>query len=87
MILLADWGNLSNKTTIALMRLDASAHPEGKEAFNKWVAGGDCPYMNCQVRRAANFVEAKKLWSPGPPPTLWEAMCMVLNEKCPGWND
>jgi uncharacterized protein YjbI with pentapeptide repeats len=86
MVLLAYWGELSDETTLALMRLDASAHPEGEKIFNKWADGDGCPYENCQIGRVANFTEQVRLWSPGPPPTLWEAMCMVLDEKCPGWN-
>ncbi|MHA2333206.1 MAG: pentapeptide repeat-containing protein [Candidatus Hodarchaeales archaeon] len=87
MVLLANWVYLSAETRIALMRLDASAHPEGEEAFNRWADGGDCPYEDCRTHRVVNFMEDKNLWSPGPPPTLWEAMCMILDEKCPGWND
>ncbi len=84
-VLLAWWGELSDATTLALMRLDASAHPD-PEAFDRWAAGGDCPYTGVLVQRAAYFKEKKSLWSPGSPPTLWEALCLVLDEKCPGWR-
>ena len=85
MILLADWGPLTDISTLELMRLDASAHPD-KEAFCRWAAGGPCPYNNVKVQRVVNFQEKKELWSPGPPPTIWEAMKMILDEKCPGWD-
>jgi len=85
-VLLSDWGSLANESVAALMRLDASAHPD-PEAFDRWARGGSCPYSGVKVQRAANFNENKDLWIPGPPPTLWEAMCMVLDEKCPGWRE
>ena len=84
-VISASWGNLSDNVTIALMRLDASGHPD-PTAFDRWGQGGNCPYTNALVQRVANFTERRDLWSPGPPPTLWEAMCMVLDEKCPGWR-
>lgn len=84
-VLLANWGHLTGASTLALMRLDASAHP-CPSMFDKWKDTGVCPYANCNVQRVANFKENRELWSPGPPPTIWEAMCMVLDEKCPGWR-
>ena len=84
-VLLADWGTLAADTICALMRLDAGSHSD-PAAFDRWAAGEGCPYESCVVERAANFEEDRDLWSPGPPPTLWEAMCMVLDEKCPGWR-
>ncbi|MHA2333212.1 MAG: pentapeptide repeat-containing protein [Candidatus Hodarchaeales archaeon] len=86
MVLLADWGKLSNETTLALMRLDAANHPEGEEIFNEWAEGGDCPYTASYSDRMAIFQEDSTLWEPGPPPTVYEAMCMVLSEKCPEWS-
>ena len=84
-VLLCNWGDLADESIAALMRLDASAHPD-PEAFDRWAQGGPCPYSGVKVQRAANFSEDKNLWIPGPPPTLWEAMRMVLDEKCPGWR-
>lgn len=84
MVLLADWGVLSRETTISLMRLDASAHPNPK-SFDLWAKNNSCPYSNVKIQRVCNFQEEKELWSSGPPPTIWEAMVMVLDEKCPGW--
>ena len=86
MILLANWGLLLAFSTIELMRLDASAHPD-KGAFCGWAEGGPCPYNNVKVQRIVNFDEKKELWSPGPPPTIWDAMKMILDEKCPGWDE
>ena len=87
MVLLADWGDLSDETTIALMRLDASAHPD-PGAFDYWAETGDCPYgAGVPVQRVASFQERREIWSSGPPPTIWSALCMVLDEKCPGWRE
>ena len=85
MVLLANWGQLSDISIIKLMRFDASAHPD-KEAFCRWANDGPCPYNDVKIQRVVNFDEKKELWSPGPPPTIWEAMKMVLDEKCPDWD-
>ena len=90
MVLLARWGECSDKTTVALMRLDASAHPEGPKAFDRWVESGECPYDDCQVQRVVNFKESRKLWAEHGwrnPPSLWRCMAMVLDEHCPGWRN
>jgi len=86
MLLLAWWNKLPDDITVQLMRLDASAHPEGIAAFNRWSRGGLCPYESCQFQRVANFREQRELWSPGPPPTIIEACKMVLDHCCPGWD-
>ena len=86
MILLASWGEVSDKTTLALMRLDCSACPDGKKRFDNWVKTDVCPYDDARVHRVANFTEKKSLWKYGPPPSIWNCMCMVLDEKCPGWR-
>ena len=78
-VLLANWGKCCPETTAALMRLDASAHPI-PEMFDAWASGGKCPYGNTKFQRVAVFREDKDLWSPGPPPTIWDAMVMVLDE-------
>lgn len=88
MVLLASWGICSDATTTALMRLDASAHPEGSRPFTAWARGDEaCPYKSCKVQRVANFTEQRKLWSTGRPPSIWKAMEMVLDEHCPGWRE
>ena len=83
-VLLASWGALSSETTLALMRLDAHNHPDGQAAFDRWATEElhPCPYTGCHVQRVANFNENYSLWSWGPAPTLYEAMMMVLKEKC-----
>ena len=86
MILLANWGELSKKTTKMLMRLDCSSIPDGKRLFARWKKIGVCPYEDVNVQRVASFNEHRKWWTYGPPPTIWEAMCAVLDEKCPGWR-
>ena len=85
LVLLANWGKLSNETTLALMRLDASAHPDST-LFDIWKEYGECPYSNSNIERVANFKENHKIWSQGPAPTIWEAMSMVLTESCKNWN-
>ena len=88
MILLANWGRCSPNTTLQLMRLDASAHPD-PASFDRWATatGGCCPYSVSRFMRVACFSESRELWQPGPPPTVYEAMCMVLDEHCPTWGD
>jgi hypothetical protein len=60
MILLAQWGKLSDVLCIELMRYDAANHPN-PEKFYDWANGGDCPYHNETVLRAANFTEKREL--------------------------
>lgn len=86
MLLLGQWGAVSDTTCIALMRLDASAHPDPAR-FDVWASGGDCPYVGVNVERIANFTEQRRLWSAGPAPTIWEAWSMVRAECCPDWTD
>ena len=85
-LLLAQWGKLSDKTTLALMRLDCAACPDGKKMFDDWADGGACPYSGSRTQRIASFEEKKDLWKYGPPPSIWNCLCMVLDEKCPGWS-
>jgi len=85
-ILLAAWGGLAPALTADLMRYDAACHPD-PAAFDRWATGGECPYANVKVQRAAQFKEDRKLWSPGPPPRPYELMIGVLAEKCPEWSE
>ena len=89
MILLAGWGvwDLPGEITLALMRLDCSAHPVGKRTFDEWASGGDCPYSDCRFQRVALFNEKSSLWSYGPPPSIWKCCKMVLDHCCPGWDE
>ena len=82
MVLLADWGKVSDDLTRDLMRLDAACHPN-PAAFDRWVdGGGPCPYEDVNVQRAASFAERKECWKPGRPPKIYNLMCRVLEEKC-----
>ena len=85
-ILLAAWGMLAPALTADLMRYDAACHPD-PTAFDRWAAGGECPYANVKVQRAAQFKEDRKLWSPGPSPRPYDLMVAVLAEKCPEWSE
>jgi hypothetical protein len=84
MLLLASWGDVSDDLCRDLMRLDASAHPD-PSAFDRWAAGGACPYADGKITRVANFQERKKCWSPGPPPSLFSLVCRLLAEKGVRW--
>ncbi len=82
MVLLASWGECSDELTVDLMRYDASNHPEGSVAFDRWVETGACPFDNVDVERTATFTENKELWSSGYPPTAMELMTRLLLEHC-----
>lgn len=83
MVLMANWGELSDELTAVLMRLDASGHPEGETAFDAWAKGGPCPYDGCQVQRVADFKERKECWGLEVSKMgLYEIMVRVLREKC-----
>lgn len=85
-VLLAAWGTLAADLTLDLMRYDASCHPD-PEAFDRWAAGGGCPYDGVMVERAAVFSERRDLWSPGPSKRPYDLMVAVLAEKCPAWTE
>jgi hypothetical protein len=81
MLLLASWSDVSEDLCRGLMRLDAACHADS-EAFDRWAAGGPCPYNGQQYQRAAIFHERKEWWSPGPSPRPWDLMVRLLREKC-----
>ena len=85
-VLLAAWGALAPALTVELMRLDAACHPD-PTAFDRWAAGGACPYDGIHVERAAVFHESRDLWSPGPCLRLYDLMVQILTEQCPDWTD
>jgi len=85
-VLLALWRELSDLLTRDLMRFDAACHPDSR-AFQRWAAGGACPYDRVKVQRAANFRERADLWSPGTPQGAHRLMCRVLAEKTKGWEE
>lgn len=81
MVLLANWGEVSDELCLDLMRFDAACHGEPMD-FDAWASGGPCPYGSKHYQRACNFLEKRELWSPGPAPTALELMARLLAEKC-----
>ena len=61
MLLLAYWGRVSDLLTLDLMMYDASNHPD-PYSFDRWKLDGSCPYIGCNVQRAALFCELRELW-------------------------
>lgn len=84
-VLLADWGVVSKKLCIELMKYDASNH-ENPKSFNKWKQTGDCPYSHKKYERAAKFLQIPKFWKSRhlwrKPKPAYKLMQMVLKEKC-----
>jgi uncharacterized protein YjbI with pentapeptide repeats len=85
-VLLACWPDLSPQLVADLMLFDAENHPD-PAAFDKWAAGGGCPYSGVRVQRAANFTEDKTLWGKGVYCRPYDLMVRVLAEACPEWTD
>jgi hypothetical protein len=83
-VLLATWPDLSPQLVADLMVYDASCHPD-PTAFDRWAAGGRCPYNGVRVQRAANFNERKELWGKGEACRPYDLMRRVLEECCPDW--
>jgi len=86
MVLLANWGELSDELTADLMVWDSLNHPT-PEAFDDWAIGsGKCPYIAYpKVTRSANFMEQRVLWGKGKVCPPYKLMERVLAEKCPDW--
>ena len=84
-VLLASWGTVSAGLCRDLMRWDAANHPD-PGAFDRWAAGGPCPYDGVLASHAAQFVQSKEHWSPGPCPRPYDLVVRVLAEKCPAWT-
>jgi len=80
MILLASWGEVSEKLCADLMMYDASNHPD-RTAFDKWAKGGPCPYAETKIQRACNFQEKKELWGKGKFHTPYSLMRRLFEEK------
>ena len=53
MVLLANWGDLSDELTLEGMRYDAHNHPD-PYAFDRWADGGVCPFLPCWPGRDGN---------------------------------
>ena len=58
-----DWGELSDKLTLELMRHDAESC--GIEAMTKWADGDECPFKT--TIRDFQFKEKEELWKKGEP--------------------
>jgi len=81
-VLLANWGDVRDDLCADLMNYDAANHPNGKEAFAAWAAGGVCPYTGCRVARSANFAERKGCYRPERPlQSALQLMDRLLVEK------
>jgi hypothetical protein len=76
-----EFGELSDKLTIELMRHDAEFC--GEDKMSAWANGGDCPYSD--MCRDFYFTEKKALWKPGKPKLrgveLWRALANEKNIK------
>jgi len=92
MVLLASWVQVSDELCVDLMRYDAVNHPEGEEAFDRWVETGTCPYDDVTVERCVHFLESRSLWRTyrsdvaryGPVPSALELARRLLAEGCAG---
>ena len=82
MVLLANWGEVSDTLCLALMRFDCANHPDGPKRFDEWVKTGRCPYDNSQFQRSVNFLEKKNLWKRGLSKSAINLVKMLLKEKC-----
>ncbi len=84
-VLLANWREVSPEVCAYLMRLDASALPNGTELMDNWAAGGKCPLQQSNgVDRVALFQQETKHWALAktlPQITLWELWVMLATEK------
>jgi hypothetical protein len=79
-VLLANWGELSDSLTADLMMYDASFHPSMK-AFDEWAKGGKCPYTEARVQRACIFQERKELWGKGKFRKPYSLMLRLFKER------
>ena len=84
-ILIADWGEVSPELCADLMEWDAACHPD-RSAFDRWAAGGPCPYNDTGIQRAAIFEQKKELWGKGTLHSPYDLMVRLLNEKTKGWK-
>ena len=84
-ILLSNWGEVSPELCADLMEWDAACHPD-RAAFDRWAAGGPCPYNDTKIQRAANFDQRKELWGKGTLHSPYDLMVRLLNEKTKGWQ-
>jgi len=78
-LLLCNWGKVSDKLTSELMRYDATNHPHPHK-FQEWADGGDCPYSS-GFPRVAHFQECRECWKPGKAKSARELVLMLFKEK------
>ena len=81
MILLANWGSVSDKLCLALMRYDCANIPNGRKLFNIWKKGGGCPYKNINMKRVSHFMENALLWKFGPSKPTYQLVEMCFKEQ------
>ena len=82
MILLVQWGVLSDKLTKLAMMYDAVNCPDGIKLFNKWKKTGICPFKDAVYQRACNFIQVRSLWSPRTRKvTALELVKLIFKEK------
>jgi len=84
-MLKAPWGAVSPEICAYLMRLDASALPDGERLMDAWAAGGPCPLSESNgVDRVALFRQQKEHWNLAktlPSITLWKLWERLAAEK------
>ncbi len=85
MVLLANWGTVSDSLCLDLMVYDAFNHPE-PSAFLRWNESAVCPYNRMKIERSARFVEKRSLIKPDflsiKPKSAYALMQALLSEKC-----
>src|SRR5215216_2985189 len=90
MLLLANWGVVSDDLCISLMRFDAANHPN-PEAFNEWAKAGGCPYSRAMFERCAIFQEKASLWCADllneQPKSALELARLLIDEKLEYMSD
>lgn len=83
-MLLCDWGVVSDNLCLELMRYDASNHPN-PILFDIWKENGNCPYSYARVQRTANFKENRDVWQDWNDDIIvksaYELMIMLFEEK------
>jgi len=88
-VLSANWGQVPEDLCLDLMRYDASNHPAGVAAFDRWALDGPCPYAVVETQRCANFQESRSIWqnrptTDAPVPTALELVRRLLAASCRG---
>jgi uncharacterized protein YjbI with pentapeptide repeats len=85
MVLLANWGEVSDALCRDLMRYDAANHPDPRK-FLEWAKVGNCPYSDMNIDRCAMFQHKssliKKNFLSLKPQSAYELMQRLLKEKC-----